>query len=240
MLLREIQWQEAKEALKDSVVVVPVGSTEQHGPQNPLGTDHMIAERLAKELDTVVLPTVPIGLSKHHRFFSGTLWVSYESFKNYLMDICRALLYHGVKKVLFVNGHGGNTACLKDLALEMRDEGLYVAIFEWWRALPQETAKKVYPTDTKEHLGHAGSAETSMNLALYPELVRMDRAEDVDTEWAPKKFGGVVVYETHEFTECGVVGISTDASAEKGKILFDTSVKELKKLIEYIKGMNYE
>jgi creatinine amidohydrolase len=228
-------WEEAKGALKDRIVVIPVGSTEQHGPQNPLDTDHMIAEGLAAELDVVVLPTIPIGLSKHHRYFAGTLWVSYEGFYRYLRDICMALKYHGVETILFVNGHGGNTACLRDLALTMRDEGVSVAIYEWWRSIPPEAVQKIYPEDARKHLGHAGSAETSMNLLLHPDLVKMERAKDVDTEWAPKKFGGIVVYETREFSDCGVVGISTDASVEKGKDLFDVCLAELKNLVNYMK-----
>ncbi|HHF09595.1 MAG TPA: creatininase family protein [Methanomicrobia archaeon] len=237
MLLRDMTWEEAEEVLKNNVVVIPTGSTEQHGPQNPLGTDHLIAEKLSQELDAVVIPTIPIGISKHHRFFSGTLWVSYESFKSYLMDICMALKHHGVRKILFVNGHGGNTACLMDIALEMKDEDVFVRIYEWWRSLPSEAVKKIYPENSIKYLGHAASAETSLNMFLHPELVKIERAKDVDTVWAPKKFGGTVMYETKEFTDCGVVGFSKDASPEKGKIIFEASLEELKKLVEYIKEM---
>jgi len=235
MLLKNITWEEAEKVLKNSVVVVPVGSTEQHGPQNPLGTDHLIAEKFAQKLDAVVLPTVPIGISKHHRFFSGTLWVSYESFKNYLLDICMALKYHGVTKILFINGHGGNTSCLSDVALQMRDENVFVGIYEWWRSIPEEITKKFYPESPAKYMGHAASAETSLNLFLYPEFVKMEKAKNVDTLWAPKKFGGIVTHETKDFTDCGVVGFSKDASPEKGKIIFEACLEELKKLVEYIK-----
>ncbi len=235
MLLRNITWKEAEKSLKNNVIVIPVGSTEQHGPQNPLGTDHLIAEKFAKKLDAVVLPTIPIGISKHHRFFSGTIWVSYESFKNYLLDTCMALKYHGVTKILFVNGHGGNTSCLSNIALHMRDEHVFVGIYEWWRSIPEKIVKKLYPENTAKYLGHASSVETSLNLVLYPGLVKMERAEDVDTTWALKKFGGIVTYETKEFTDCGVVGYSKNASAEKGKIIFEACLEELKNLVEYIK-----
>ncbi len=240
MLLRNMTWEEAGDALKENVVVIPVGSTEQHGPQNPLGTDHMIAERFAEKLDAIVVPTIPIGLSKHHRHFSGTLWVSYEHFKGYLKDVCRALKHHGARKILFVNGHGGNTACLRDLALELRDEDIIVVIYEWWRAIPAETLQEVYPENTEQCTGHAGSGETSVNLALHPELVKMERAKDVDTTWAPKKYGGTVVYETHEFTDCGVVGVSTNASEKKGKVLFNASLERLTRLVEHMKEVEHE
>ena len=78
MMLREMSWFDLKGTItEDTVAVIPVGSTEQHGPHNPLGTDHMIAERIAAGVkdEALITPTVPVGYSEHHRQFPGTLWV---------------------------------------------------------------------------------------------------------------------------------------------------------------------
>jgi len=113
VLLHEMSWTEAKEYFsKSDIAILPVGSTEQHGPANPLGTDHLvakaIAEEAAKRTGVVCLPVVPFGVSAHHKQFWGTIYVSPRVFKEYVKEVCLALAYYGVHKIVIVNGHGGN------------------------------------------------------------------------------------------------------------------------------------
>ena len=113
VLLHEMSWVEAKEYFsRNDIAIVPVGSNEQHGPQNPLGTDHFIAKAIAEEAarraNVLCLQVIPFGVSHHHRQFWGTIYVSPKTLKAYVRDVCLSLNYYGVKKIVIVNGHGGN------------------------------------------------------------------------------------------------------------------------------------
>ncbi|OYR56714.1 amidase, partial [Halorubrum sp. E3] len=118
MYLPDHTWPELSEALSDgSVALVPLGSTEQHGPHLPLATDHLIAEALAtaaaEETDAVRTPTITVGVSPHHRQFPGTMWVDPPEFRDYVESFTRNLAYHGIDRVVFVNAHGGNVQHLR-------------------------------------------------------------------------------------------------------------------------------
>ena len=122
-----------------------MGSTEQHGPANPLGTDFLlakaIAEETAKRTGVLCLPVVPFGVSSHHKQFWGTIFISSGTFKAYVREVCLSLCYYGVRKIVIVNGHGGNLAALKELARELREEGIFVSVFQWWPAAVEAFAR---------------------------------------------------------------------------------------------------
>lgn len=236
--LNELSWVDAKGHFQSGdVVLVPVGSNEQHGPQNPLGTDHLIALELAEEASrrtgVVHLPVVPFGVSSHHRQFWGTVYVSPDVFKAYIRDLCLSLKPYGVHKVVVVNGHGGNTPSLRELAHEIREHGMFLSVFVWWAA-----SKKTLPNlfSAKERR-HASAEETSMNLALYPHLVKMEKAVDEKLRTLfPKASRGIFLgLDTVDYSDSGVLGISTTASVEKGKQVFEAVVVELVKHVEALK-----
>lgn len=225
MMLRETSWFDLKGTItEDTVALIPVGSTEQHGPHNPLGTDHMIAEKIAEGVkdEAIITPTVPVGYSEHHRQFPGTLWVSPHVLTEYVLGICQSLKFHGIKKILITNGHGGNTFPLMIAAMKMREQGVFVGIHEWWKASKEEDA-------------HAGSGETSLNLYLYGHLVHMERAKDSATEWSPPLHGTKILYDTIDFSDDGTVGRPTRATKGKGEILYKDAVNQLKETIKYLK-----
>jgi len=241
-LLHEMSWLEAKEYFsKNDIAIIPVGSNEQHGPHNPLGTDHFIAkaiaEETAKRTGVVCLQVIPFGVSHHHRRFSGTVYVSPKTFKSYVKEVCLALSYHGVKKVVIVNGHGGNLNALTELATELREKGIFVSIFQWWSA-----SGKLLPEFFKpEERGHAGAEETSMNLALHPHLVSMNKAVDEEVRKHPIQVEGITLpLNTADRTHSGVFGVSTTASAEKGKTVFEAVVNELVKHVNLLKKAKIE
>jgi len=133
VLLHEMSWVEAKEYFeKNDIALLPVGSNEQHGPQNPLGTDHLIAKALAEETakrtGVVCLPVIPFGVSSHHKQFWGTIHVSPKALKEYVKEVCLALNYYGVKKIVIVNGHGGNLNALAELSRELRESGMLTSL----------------------------------------------------------------------------------------------------------------
>ena len=234
--LDEMSWQEAKEYFSRSdTVLLPVGSVEQHGPQNPLGTDYMIAYRLALEASrrtgVAVLPPVPFGVSEHHSRFPGTIWVSEDTLKNYVLDVVRALASHGVKKVIVVNGHGGNLNALRAAALAARREGVLVVVYQWW-ALPE--LRSIF---SEEELGHAASAETSVNLHLHPHLVKMGKAVDEKPAKLPTDGLGYYPERTDDRVRSGVFGVSTTASREKGERAFQAALEALVKLVETVKSL---
>ncbi len=241
--LNELSWVEAKEYFQsDDTVLVAVGSNEQHGPQNPLGTDHLIAARLAEEASrrtgVVYLPVVPFGVSAHHRQFWGTVYVSPHVFRGYMRDLCLSLKPYGVHKIVVVNGHGGNTPSLRELARDLREQGVFLSVFIWWTA-----SKKSLPDlfSAKERR-HASAEETSMNLALYPDLVEMAKAADEKVRVLfPKASRGIFLgLDTIDYSESGVLGISKTASVEKGKSVFEAVVTELVKHVEALRRRNID
>jgi creatinine amidohydrolase len=241
-LLHEMSWLEAKKYFSEKdIALIPVGSNEEHGPQNPLGTDHFIAkaiaEETAKRAGVVCLPVIPFGISYTDRQFWGTISISPKTFKNYLKEVCLSLNFYGARKIVIVNGHGGNLNVLIELARELREKGIFISIFQWWPA-----ASKLLPDILKpEERGHAGSEETSMNLTLNPHLVDMNNAVDEEIRKYPLEAEGITLpLDTIDYTNYGVFGRSKTASAEKGRKIFETVVDELVKHVDLLKTLRIE
>jgi len=229
VLLHEMSWTEAKEYFaKSDVAILPVGSNEQHGPQNPLGTDHLIAkaiaEETAKRTGVLCLQVIPFGVSSHHRQFWGTIYISPKTFKNYVKEACLALNYYGVRKIVIVNGHGGNLSALEEVARELREKGIFVSIFQWWPVASKLLPELFTPGERR----HACAEETSVNLALHPEIVSMGKAVDEEPRKHAVQVEGIALpLDTINYTSSGVFGKSTTASAEKGKKVLEAVVGEL-------------
>lgn len=241
VMLHEMNWTEAKEYLgKSDMAILPVGSNEQHGPQNPLGTDHLVAKAIAKETakrtGVLCLQVIPFGVSSHHRQFWGTIFVAPETFRNYVRDVCLALNYYGVRKIVIVNGHGGNLPALLELARELRGN-ILLSIFSWW-----EVAKKRLPDLFKpEERRHAGAEETSLNLALHPHLVDTSKAVDEEPHRHLARTEGITFpLDTIDLTSSGVFGQSKTATAEKGKKVFEVVVNELVRYVNLLKKVKIE
>ncbi len=241
VLLHEVSWSEAQRYFAENdVVILPVGSNEQHGPHSPLGTDHLIAKAIAEETarrtGVLCLQVVPFGVSSHHRQFWGTISISPEGFKNYVRDVCLSLSYYGVNKILIVNGHGGNRCALIELARTLRVKGIFVSVFQWW-----EASRGLMPDIFRsEERGHAGSEETSVNLALHPQIVDMDAATDEE----PRRHSALILgvslpFDSVDSTVSGVFGVSASASAEKGRQIFESVVEELVRHVEVLRKTSF-
>ena len=242
-LLHELSWVEAKEYFAENdTVILPVGSTEQHGPQNPLGTDYLIARALAEETakrtGTLCLPVVPFGVSAHHRQFWGTVSIKPEIFREYARNVCLSMRYYGVDKVVVVNGHGGNASALLETARQLREDGMFVSIFQWWLA----SGKLVSDIFSPEERRHAAAEETSMNLAIHPHLVNMKKAVDEPPIKPPAETRGIIgwIFDTIDYTSSGVFGKASTASVEKGKEVFEAVVNELAKHVNAVKALKIE
>ena len=236
MQLEEMTTTDVKRHLtKDTLIVIPVGSTEQHGPQNPLGTDYLLATHVARkacqETDAICAPPIPVGISEHHSGFAGTLWISHRLFAELLLEYALSLVNHGFNHIIFLNGHGGNVSTLKEVVSTLYfKHKVKAATVNWYEIFDKELAAKLFPN---MKLSHAEAVETSANLAIHPHLVHLDRIPDIKpaAEWGKKVADIDVPVYTHEFASDGVVGTLEDISEESGRTLLDSSVAKFAEFI---------
>ena len=178
--LAKLTWREVQAALElTRVALVPVGSTEQHGPHMMLETDTAIAEAFARRLgnelgsSAILCPALPVGQSEHHLAFAGTLTLKAATLMMLVTDVVESLARHGVRRVLLVNGHGGNVDALRLVARAASSERVKVAVVMWaYLAADIINSRAV----NKWH-SHACDIETSVALAIAPHVVRVDRIE---------------------------------------------------------------
>jgi creatinine amidohydrolase len=227
-------WPEVKKMLENpTYALLPVGSTEQHGPHLPLDNDHftaysiseLAAERMQGMVSVVVCPPIPFGISPHHMDFPGTISLRTKTFIDVVEDSVRSLLQHGFMGVIVVNGHGGNMSALGtilvDMQIEHRDN---VFVANWW-----EFAEKQVKETCGLPLSHACEAETSIALALN-QRVQMENARGVivnETVAQKHRYPRII-----ELTETGSMGEPQKATKEKGEVIVDAGVRGLCELLE--------
>ncbi|RCU47359.1 creatininase family protein [Haloplanus salinus] len=231
MHLSDVTWTDVRDADAD-LALLPVGSTEQHGPHAPLGTDALHAETVAeagadRHDDTVaVAPTIPVGVAEEHRRFDGTLWVSPDTFRRYVRDVVGSLAHHGMDRVVVVNGHGGNVPALGEVtATVSRHDDAYAVPFTWFEAVG----------DRSSEMGHGGPLETALLRATHPELVREDRIDEAragaSDGWGDWVSSTNLAHDSAEFTENGVVGDPGTGGAELGDELLERAAEALDRLL---------
>jgi creatinine amidohydrolase len=224
---------------EQSILVVPVGAIEHHGPHLPLRTDALIAETIAaaaveraaaEGLDAWLLPTLSVTKSDEHAWAPGTLWLSAETLFATLKDLGRSISSTRAKKVVFVNGHGGNVALLQVANRELRRlYGLQPFTMPAAR-VPAGSGQNGEPDEFGMGI-HAGYAETSIVLHLAPALVDESKfARNVPehlAEFTQLKFnGGPVAFGwlSSDFGPSGVIGDPTGATAEAGAGMVESSI----------------
>ena len=237
MHLTDAAWTDA-DAVDTDLALLPVGSTEQHGPHAPLGTDALTAAAIAEAGaeaytgetgdEVVVAPAVPVGVAEEHRQFTGTLWVSEDTFRDYVRETVASLASHGWDRVVVVNGHGGNTAPLREVCGRItRHDDAYAAPYTWFEAI-----------DPTVPFGHGGPVETSVVRHLRPELIREDRLDEAGEGaadgWGEFESGTNLAYDSAEFSENGTVGDPRDGSDELGETAFGEAVAGLVDLLERV------
>lgn len=202
------------------LLLVPVGSTEQHGPHLPLETDTIIAtavatgvaERLQQSAPQVTIaPSLAYGSSGEHQAFAGTCSIGTQALHNVLVELVRSARTWA-ERVVFINAHGGNVVALRRAVTQLADEGHDVA----WAACQTEG------TDL-----HAGRTETSLLLHLRPKSVRLHRAEPGCTEPLGRILPTLTAGRLAELTPNGVLGDPTGATALEGKALLGTMVGQI-------------
>lgn len=222
-------------ALDTELAVLPVGSTEQHGPHAPLATDTLTAVAVAEagvaafDGDAVVAPALPYGISEEHRAFAGTLWLAPDTFRAVVRETLEALASHGWRRVVVVNGHGGNTAALREVTDAVSRAGDAFAVpFTWFEAVG----------DHRSRMGHAGPLETAMLRRHHPELVREERVaaarDGASDRWGDWVAGVNLAHDSDAFTSNGVVGDPTEGDAELGAELTDLAAGALAELLDAV------
>lgn len=169
-------------AERGAVVIVPIGSVEQHGLALPVNTDNREVEFVAQEgarraaAPVLVTPVMPFGISPHHMMYpSGTITLRVETLLRVLGEVCESVVQHGFDRVLLLNGHGGNMATVGAAALELKFRLVrQIQAANWWELIPHVFGE-VCAGPVTGTIGHAGESETSCILALTPESVRRER-----------------------------------------------------------------
>jgi creatinine amidohydrolase len=231
--LETATWTDVRDA-ETSLAVLPVGSTEQHGPHAALGTDAATAEVVAEagveahDGTAVIAPTVPVGVSEEHRAFPGTLWVSPDTFRAYVRETVESLASHGFDRVVVVNGHGGNVGPLRETCARVSRAGAaYAAPFTWFEAV-----------ESGPGMGHAGPLETALLCHARPDLVEESRietaAEGGSDRWGEWVAGVNLAYDTDEFSQNGVVGDPRAGGAALGADLLAEAAAALSELLEAV------
>ncbi len=235
-LLHELSWTDIERLdKKTTVFLFPVGSTEQHGPQNPLGTDFLIAEHVARKSAELVenaycLPTLPVGVAPHHRNFPGTLWTSRSTFETLVKDVIHSIHYHGFEKVIVVNGHGGNSSSVLNAITDYNDiHDMVCSMFEWWR--DSEIISSVFNVPSAIH---ADVVETSTVWAIRPDLAKEERLAGLTSAdvWGRLIGSLYIPSRADQITETGIAGTLEGISIDKGNQALEKIIKKLVKAIE--------
>lgn len=220
------------------IALVPVGSTETHGGHLPLATDTYVAYEIAKEVARrvercVIVPPLFFGMSEHYRHGPFFVSLKADTLVGVLSDVLDSIYSNGIRRVVIINGHDGNVAPIEVAARSFKvlHQDVVVAVLEkWW-----ELAGQLLPQDTFEAwggLGHAGEAETSICLHLFPKLVRMDEAAGVIPE-LPVNLD--IKWDFGELTDTVATGDPTKATAGKGERMLDVIARAV---ADFIGEMN--
>lgn len=230
-------------ATANRVIILPTGSTEQHGRHLPLDVDVFLAESVCLEVGkrmsdrVLVLPPISYGLNLHHIDFPGTIHIEPDVFIDFCVNITKSVAYHGFKKILIINGHGSNTSPIDLVARRtvLETDALCAAVNYIPLALDAFNTVKDTPV-----IAHADEFETSLYLHLAPERVQMDKA-GADTDVVRKHFSSdsttAVRFNDYwsRWTQLGVHGDATTATAEKGAVIFEAAVSTLVEIVDELR-----
>jgi creatinine amidohydrolase len=252
----EFTWPEVRDAVAgERVVVLPVGTIEQHGPHLPLITDVLTAtemSRLAVERipqEAVLMPSVFYAFNEHHLDFPGTIAVEGPTFISYVTDIGKSLAHHGFRKILLINGHGSNVPFLDIAARNITNHTEAIcAMAPWWTLIPRELLRELRESEYPGGMAHGCELETSVLLYLRGDLVQMDKAEkDMPVQkseffyWDLERPSPVFFQEFFSrYSRTGTLGDPTKASTEKGRRFVEAVVGNLVRVIRDLRARKIE
>ncbi|WP_425538622.1 creatininase family protein [Microaceticoccus formicicus] len=252
MKLSHLSWKQAENIFKRvDIAILPVGSVENHGTHGPLGTDYLIPERLSemieKETEVIVLPVIPYGVCPHHKSFPGTINIGHDALQMVVRNIVFSLFEQGIKKFVFLNGHGGNDSSLDMVALELYNRGGIAATVDWWVLAGQLNNEWVG--------GHAGREEASAIMAIDEDLIDLNEVVPLDYKNLTDElkclnintveFKGAsikIMRDVRDVVESGWFGKDDPAFAtkEEGESMLNATAKYLVDFIEEFKKIKLD
>lgn len=248
MRLERLTWPQAKRYFDENdMVLIAIGSIESHGTHMPLGTDTLIPNRLLELIeeksDVLIAPTIPYGATQYLSPFAGTINLGPDGLYTVVSKVAQGLWEHGARKIIFLNGHGGNVASLEKVALELDEKGGLGVILNWWLM--------AWDLNPAWKGGHGGAEETAGVLAVDPSLVdwsalqemniRHDLTENITrTSFKNVVYKGVpivVCRKVDRFTDNGWVGEDHPSKATEawGKEMLQTTADYIVDLLEELK-----
>ena len=239
----DLAWPEIKRAAAERrVILLPIGTTEQHGPHLPLAVDVLTASTVCDEAakripdDVLVMPSIWYAFNEHHMDFPGTITIEGQHFIDYVTDVGVSVARHGFRKVVLINGHGSNVPFLDIVARNITNRSPAIcAMAPWWTLVPQEVWQEVRQSQFPGGMSHACEAETSLMLAIRPDLVDMTKAVK-DINLPPSRFlwndligKPPVTFQDRwsRISKTGIIGDPTLATPEKGQRLLEAAVRTL-------------
>jgi creatinine amidohydrolase len=244
----DIHWEDvdARDAAR-WIAVLPLAATEQHGPHLPLGTDVMIAqsylarvrELLPDTIPATLLPVQPVGISTEHIDFPGTLTLSSADAMKAWTALGTSIARAGVRKLIIITSHGGNSAAMTLVAQELRAyHGLFVVTTSWSRFGAPEG---LFPEEELHHGIHGGAVETSIMLARHRDQVRTEAIADFrsagiaiekDHRWLSAHRPAPFAWQAQDLHPSGAIGNAALASTEKGEQLIEHGARAFIELLE--------
>ena len=246
-------WEEFRDQIDDAtVMIIPMGSTELEGSHLPLGVDTIMAAGVAREIEgedgVLIGPVLPIGYSKWFLPFPGTISLEADTLTKVLVEYCTSLIPHGIRRIVFLNSHRGNNACVEAAARTLVSaHQIRVGMLSIWK-LANDLAAVKYKLIDEGRFTHAGEIMTSAMLALKPSSVVTTRMRPdslhspdnspftVKNSLGETEYQGsvqTIYHDIREITETGIMGDPTSASAEKGEAI-------LEMLADYTKSFLHE
>lgn len=254
----EMTWPECKEAAQQGrVAVLPTGTYEDHGYHLPIDVDVVLSSEICERAvaripgEAVLIPSVTHGYSPHHADFPGNITIEWDTFVKYVKDVCLSLAHHGFTRILIVNGHGSNTPLVEMASrltiVETGGRVLCASVNHWGLRKAREVAKAIR-TSEYGGMSHACELETSLYLALRPELVQMDKAVDERSHLPPSFQNDLIAGKRPDgslanlmpywssMSESGVRGDATQATREKGEQFLKAAIEGLIELVRELQS----
>jgi creatinine amidohydrolase len=243
----DIHWADfSAAAVERWIAVLPLAATEQHGPHLPLSTDVMIGEAylervrelLPTELPATFLPIQPVGISTEHTDYPGTLTLSTEQALRDWMALGESVARAGIRKLVMVTSHGGNSAAMTLVAQDLRARHAMLAVTTSWSRFG--TPDGLFTAEELRHGVHGGAVETSIMLARYPQDVNTKEianfrpasvAMEKDYRWLSAHRPAPFAWQAQDIHPSGASGDATQASVEKGRQLIDHGARAFCELL---------
>lgn len=230
MYIAKLSKETFAQAIKEiKTVVIPIGSIEAHGSHCPLSTDIIVPEHILSLMEEthsdkiLIAPSVNYGYTPSLAYFPGTVHISGETLTNYVFELAQGWVKWGAEYIILFNGHGGNTAALTLVANKVAELGATCVLVNWW----QNYSKEIL--EICDAQGHAGEDETSVVLAIDPDLVDMSKAGVHDKQLMASIFAPDAIHYSYPDA---LNGDARKASVEKGEAIYEAVCQSFAKMLE--------